>query len=334
MTPGRSGGDEPRARAVAELPPGYGLRAPRPRDAAAVTAVVVAHDITDFGEPDFTEADLIDDWDRPRFALDEDAWVIVGPTGRIIGYAFVWAVEPGREFESDAFVYPEYAGRGLGGALLDLIERRARELADPGHDAELGLYASSANTVKRDLLSRRGFVVRHTRLRLRIDLGRLEPAEDPPARVLTRVFDPASDAEAVRSVMAEAFAGRARFSRRRLDEWLDLRVRHPAYDPTLWRVAVDESAAIVGAILVYDVGDTGYVSNIGVRTAWQRRGVGLALLSEAFAALADQGQMRVVIELDPENSDGARRLYESLGMRVAEHHDWFAKTLDGLPEQP
>lgn len=328
MSTDRSGGDEPQRRSDTELPPGYRLRAPRPRDATAVAAVVVAHDINDFGEPDFTESDLLDDWERPRFALDRDAWVVVGPTGRIIGYAFVWAVEPGRVFESDAFVFPEYAGRGLGGHLLELIEGRARELVDPDCGGALGLYASSANTTKRDLLSRRGFAVRHARLRLTIDLGRAEPVSGSPVGFVTREFDPDADGDAVRSVMAEAFAGRARFSRLRLDEWLDLRVRHPAFDPGLWRVAVDSSATVVGAILVYDVGGTGYVSNLGVRTVWQRHGVGQALLAEAFAALADQGQMRVVVEIDAEDSEGARRLYESLGMRVAEHHDWFEKALD------
>ncbi|HZJ25689.1 MAG TPA: GNAT family N-acetyltransferase [Acidimicrobiia bacterium] len=315
-----------------ELPTGYRLRSPRPRDAVEVAAVVTAHDIADFGEPDFTEDDLLDDWERPRFELDRDAWVIVGPTGRIVGYAFVWAVEPGREFESDAFVFPEYAGRGLGGQLLDLVETRARELADPERGAELGLYASSANTGKRDLLTRRGFAPLHTRLRLTIDLGRLESIEGPPTGVVTRVFDPDSDVEAVRSVMQEAFADLARFSRRRLDEWLALRVRHPAFDPALWRVAVDETGSIIGAILVYDVGGTGYVSNLGVRRAWQRRGVGQGLLAAAFAALRDQGQMRVVVEVAFGDSEGARRLYESVGMRVAEHHDWFAKALAGWPE--
>jgi len=49
--------------------------------------VVTALDIADYGEPDFTEQDLLDDWMRPRFQLAEDAWVLIGPTGRIIGFA-------------------------------------------------------------------------------------------------------------------------------------------------------------------------------------------------------------------------------------------------------
>ena len=318
-----------------ELPTGYRLRHPRPRDAPEVAAVVVAHDIADFGEPDFSEHDLLDDWARPRFDLERDAWVVVGPTGRLIGYAFVWQVEPGTQLEADAFVAPEYGGRGLGGQLVDLIEARSVEIAS-GSTAPavtLGMYVSRANSVKRDLLDRRGYVPSHTRLRLKVDLARRETELEATAfpDVIVREFDPPSDEDAVREVMDEAFLGRARYSRRRVDEWLDLRVRHPAFDPKLWRVATapgDDAEAVVGAILVYDVGGTGYVSSVGVRDGWRGRGVGQALLAEAFAALRDRGQMRVVGEVDAEGASGARRLYERVGMRVSEEHDWFEK---GLP---
>jgi ribosomal protein S18 acetylase RimI-like enzyme len=319
-----------------ELPTGYRLRPPRPRDAPEVAAVVVAHDIADFGEPDFTEHDLLDDWDRPRFDLERDSWVLVGPTGRVVAYAFVWAVEPELEFEADAFVAPEYGGRGLGGQLLDLIENRAAELARgaPDTPATLGLYASSVNVAKRDLLTRRGFAPVHARLRLKIDLARRTERDIAVEGVTVRTFDPPSDEVAVRVVMQEAFSGRARYSRRRLDEWLDLRVRHPAFDPKLWRVAVDRDDHVVGAILVYDVGGTGYLSNLGVRTSWRGRGVGEALLVEAFDALRDRGQMRVVVEIDAEESAAARRLYERVGMQVAEQHDWFVKPLTPPPDAP
>ncbi len=320
-----------------ELPTGYRLRHPRPRDAPEVAAVVVAHDIADFGEPDFSEHDLLDDWERPRFDLERDAWVVVGPTGRLIGYAFVWQVEPGAQLEADAFVAPEYGGRGLGGQLVDLIEARSVEIAS-GSTApavKLGLYASRANTAKRDLLDRRGYAPSHTRLRLKVDLARRETEAEATASpdVVVREFDPPSDEDAVREVMDQAFLGRARYSRRRVDEWLDLRVRHPAFDPKLWHVATapGDAEAVVGAILVYDVGGTGYVSSVGVRDGWRGRGVGQALLAEAFAALRDRGQMRVVVEVDAEDASGARRLYERVGMRVSEEHDWFEKRVPPPP---
>ncbi|MGZ8764076.1 MAG: GNAT family N-acetyltransferase, partial [Acidimicrobiia bacterium] len=60
--------------------------------------------------------------------------------------------------------------------------------------------------------------------------------------------------------------------------------------------------------------------------------VGQALLAEAFAALRDCGQMRVVVEVDADDATGARRVYERVGMRVSEEHDWFEKQV--LPPAP
>ena len=139
-----------------------------------ISEIIVAGDIADFGEPDFTEDDLLDDWARPRFTLDPDAWVVSGPTGRIVGYAFVWEAQPGAEVEGDAFVLPEYSGRGLGTLLLELMENRTRELA-ANRTITLGLYASHANTGKRELLERRGFKSLHTVLRFKIDLANRSP---------------------------------------------------------------------------------------------------------------------------------------------------------------
>ncbi|MGZ4755802.1 MAG: GNAT family N-acetyltransferase [Acidimicrobiia bacterium] len=315
-----------RSERSVELPTGYVVRHPGARDSGAIAEVVVAGDIADFGEPDFTEDDLLDDWARPRFALDHDAWVLSGPTGRIVGYAFVWEAQPGAEVEGDAFVLPEYSGRGLGTLLVELMENRACELA-AGRSVTLGLFASHVNVGKRELLERRGFQPVHTVLRFKIDLANRSPeAVDPPAGILLRQFERA-DSDAVRDTMNEAFEGHRRYTPRRLDEWLDLRLRHPAFDPALWRVAECEGE-VVGATLVYDVGDTGYLSNVGVRRAWRGKGVAQALVADAFAALRERGQMRVLVSVDADAAPAAVHLYEEAGMRVHERHDWFVKTLD------
>jgi ribosomal protein S18 acetylase RimI-like enzyme len=315
----------PHSEPQVELPTGYVVRHPATRDSGAVAQVVVAGDIADFGEPDFTEDDLIDDWSRPRFELDSDAWVLTGPTGRIVGYAFVWEAEPDAVMEGDAFVLPEYSGRGLGTLLLELMEGRANQLA-AGRNVTLGIYASHVNKTKRELLERRGYQSHHTVLRFKIDLANRPPeANEPPSGVVLRRYVP-EDAEAVRATMAEAFEGHRRYTPRRLDEWLDLRMRHPAFDPGLWRVAECESE-IVGAALVYDVGDTGYLSNVGIRRAWRRKGVAQALLADAFTALRERGQMRVMVSVDADAAPNAIRLYEEAGMRVHERHDWFVKEL-------
>ncbi len=310
---------------MVELPTGYALRSPAARDAGAIADVVQALDVADFGEPDFTAQDLLDDWMRPRFALASDAWVLNGPTGRIIGYAYVWEAQLDREIEADAFVLPEYSGRGLGSQLLDLIELRAGEIGD-GRSMTLGMFASTANDDKRDLLERRGFVHVRSVLRMRIDLSR-DPVDDvaTPTGIEIRSFVPA-DEVAVRDVWRDAFASHGRYSERGMDEWLQSRFDHPAFDPTLWRVAIADGD-VVGAVLVFDVGPTGYTSTVGIRADVRGRGIGPALLRAAFGALRDRGQMRVLVSLDADKESGLLALYEAAGMRVHERHGFFAKPL-------
>jgi ribosomal protein S18 acetylase RimI-like enzyme len=109
---------------------------------------------------------------------------------------------------------------------------------------------------------------------------------------------------------------------------MDLRIRHPAFDPDLWRVA-ECDGEVVGAALVYDVGETGYLSNVGLRRAWRGKGVAPALLADAFAVLRERGQMRVMVSVDADAAPAAIHLYEEAGMRVHERHDWFVKTVGG-----
>ncbi len=311
---------------MAEFPTGYVVRAPAPRDASAIAKVVQALDIADFGEPNFTEQDLLDDWLRPRFDLEHDAWVLNGPTGRVIGYGYVWEAVVDREIDADAYVLPEYSGRGLGGQLLGLVEARAEELC-AGRGMALGVFASSANEYKRKLLERRGFLRARSVLRMRVDLADAAADDSPaPDGVTIRPFVPADEA-AVRAVWRDAFGNHGRFSSPRMEEWLQSRFDHPAFDPTLWRVAVDGSE-IVAAILVYDVGPTGYTSTVGVRAGHRGRRIGPALLRAAFGALRERGQMRVIVSLDHGADAGLLAVYESAGMRIHERHDLFVKRLD------
>jgi mycothiol synthase len=309
---------------MAELPTGYVARAPDERDAVAIAEVVKALDIADYGEPDFTHEDLVDDWMRPRFVLADDAWVLIGPTGRVIGYAYVWESQPDRELEADAYILPEYAGRGLGGQLLDMIETRGHAICD-GRSMTLGIFASRANEDKRNLLERRGFAFVRSVLRMRIDLSREPVGEvEPPDDVVIGSLDP-GHLEKVREVWIDAFSEHGRFTSRRMDEWLASRFEHPAFDPSLWRVAT-VGGDVVGAVGVFDVGDTGYTSTVAVRASARGRGIGPALVRAAFTALQDRGQMRVVVSIDADD-DGVLTLYEAAGMRVHERHDLFTKPL-------
>jgi ribosomal protein S18 acetylase RimI-like enzyme len=99
-------------------------------------------------------------------------------------------------------------------------------------------------------------------------------------------------------------------------------------DPALWFVASDGDEPVGVALCSVDEG-RGYVETLGVRPAWQGRGIGGALLRSAFAAFAERGLLDVDLGVDSENPTGAVGLYERAGMRATRRYDVFERRLTG-----
>ncbi len=90
-------------------------------DAEAVLAVITACDIADVGEPDFTLDDVRDEWRDPEVDLAADSFLVEAPGGGLAAYALCTSNA------QDVYVHPEHLGRGIGSALLPVVERRAGE---------------------------------------------------------------------------------------------------------------------------------------------------------------------------------------------------------------
>ncbi len=105
---------------------GMRLRAPVPDDAPAALAVLVAREVADFGVPDYTLEDLLDEWRGSDLVLATDARVIEAD-GRIVAYGAV------RRPGTLAVVAPEFEGRGIGARLLQWAEARERERGSERH---------------------------------------------------------------------------------------------------------------------------------------------------------------------------------------------------------
>ena len=153
-------------------------RAPQMEDLEAVTELLVACDIADYGMPDRTKEDIRTDWRRLDFNLDTDAWVIVTTDGRFVGYAHVW---PCNSMHSSVFatVHPAYRNRGIGMLLLRLAEERAREqinAAPPAVCITLTSVVSHSNEAARRLLEREGYTLQQHFWRLIVEMED-EPSE-------------------------------------------------------------------------------------------------------------------------------------------------------------
>jgi ribosomal protein S18 acetylase RimI-like enzyme len=128
----------------------------------------------------------------------------------------------------------------------------------------------------------------------------------------------------------EAFADHWQHRPVSFDRWLHDLVTHPAYDPSLWFVAVD-GGEIAGGVLCRrfdsEEQDAAYVDDLFVRRPWRRRGIAAALLQHAFGELYRRGIHKAALDVDSENPTGATRVYERVGMRVQRRIDVYRKEL-------
>jgi mycothiol synthase len=289
------------------------LRPPGRRDAASVAEALNRFNRA-AGIEEETPAEIEVWFDAPSANLDDDARVAV-VDGEIVGYADVSdASQDGRFLWVDLRVDPAHAAAEP--ILLEFVERRAGELANAG--GLIKAWAPENADSLRDLLEARDYRFHHFSLRMTAGLGDEPPPPEWPGGVSVRTFRRDEDTASVYEAHQETFSDQRDFARDPLDDWQHWSFREP-FDPELWFLAVD-GKEIAGISLCRSEwgGDTelGWVSILGVRKPWRRRGIGLALLRHSFRELRGRCKTRVGLGVDAENPTGAVRLYERAGMAV------------------
>jgi hypothetical protein len=82
------------------------VRRPTLDDIEAVVELGNAFERVFLGAESFSAGEVADQW--RQLALDEDAWLVIVPGGRLAGFATLEHLGEGR-FRSDGYVHPELA---------------------------------------------------------------------------------------------------------------------------------------------------------------------------------------------------------------------------------
>ena len=295
------------------------MRAPRRDEAQAVTDLVIACDIHEFGAPDFELDDLRTDWNMPGFDLSLDA-VVVEDGGRLVAYAaFI------RNDYVDVYVHPDHRDRGLGERLLEWSERRGVERAAPSTELRLGQVVTSTDASARGLLESRGYEPVRTYWRMSMPLEERPPPPAWPEGVRVRTFDQERDTRAVYALVQDAFRDNERHAAESFEEWQAFMIDREAFEPGLWFIA-EAKGEIVGCVLCPNYDDEGWVRQLAVARDWRRRGLGTALLRQAMSELSRRGRREIGLVVDSWNRTGAKEMYERAGMTVAREHVRYEKT--------
>lgn len=313
-----------------QLQPGYTVRPPTEDDIPAIIIVLRDYDIAESGEADvYDPNDIRADWEDLN--LTTDAWVVLAPDGSIAGYATLTddIQESGRIF-ADGYVHPTHYGRGIGTTLVELMEARAATMVAATPEGTRLVLVNNiivGSAPARTLLETRGYTLARVYFRMHITLDAPPPSPVWPEGITVRVCDGSlEDIRRIHATIEESFLDHWAHTPRSFEDWHRNMVREE-FDPTLWFLAYD-GAEIAGATLcrVREAG-LGWINQVAVRRPWRKRGLGMALLRQAFHVFYQRGLPRVGLGVDGQSLTGAQHLYERAGMQVTMRIGRYEKEL-------
>lgn len=240
------------------------------------------------------------DPDNVRLWLDSD--------GVVTGFGIIqrpfatldWAVHPGQP--------------ALASEILCWAVERLQHIADAQGEG-FGFLVDSAQEADPTPMQF-GFVLDdwHMRHLIRGMEVPLAPVALPPGFMLRPLYG-AAEVESYVALHRAAFN-----SRNMTEDWRARTLAHPAYSADFDLVAEDGDhrlvAFCIGWLSEVQGQRLGHIEPLGVAPAYQKMGLGRAILCENLRRMADVGAESVFIDAESDNPS-SQRLYESLGFRDA-----------------
>jgi len=321
------------------LPEGYSTRGARLEDVEAALELYNRWSQAIIGEDEVTDAGAIrNEWLSPGFDPQRDIRLVIAPDGKMVGYVETWTTfKPPVHPWLWGRVHPDYGGKGIGTYMLKWAEYRVKQVMDDlppdlRFAPRVGAFVQAAGSKK--LFENMGYRYIRSSYDMLIEMNAPPPSPAWPQDINLRAYDSNRDIEMVFLADQDIFRDHFGFVEETLEAGLP-RFRHflteyEGFDPSLWFLAMDgEQLAGMSLCRPNALEDTqvGHVQVLGVRRAWRKRGLGLALLRHSFSEFYRRGKRKVNLGVDAENLTGALRLYEKAGMRVQRQFDLFEKEL-------
>ncbi|MDH6135679.1 mycothiol synthase [Kitasatospora sp. MAA4] len=298
------------------LPSAHRSRPATAADARAIHQLVAARERAVIGHPETGLDAIAADLALPAVDLALDTVLVHDPAGELAGWAWVHG---GRRSTVD--VHPAHQGRGLGGALLDWVEARARQLGS----ARLAQTVPDGDRAAVGLLRSRGYDPFVTQWLLEIGIAAEPVVPAPPDGITVRPFRPGDERSAYQ--LTEDAFDEWQMRRKSYEEWALHTVERTTFAPAVSPVAF-AGDQMVGAVLALDVpgSDEGYVERVAVRRDHRDRGIARLLLRTSFRGFHLRGQQTCT--LWTHSKTGALSLYERVGMTVRRSSSVYGRELD------
>ncbi|HEX5548877.1 MAG TPA: GNAT family N-acetyltransferase, partial [Ktedonobacterales bacterium] len=310
--------------------PGVSIRPCSPNDREMIMALIATCETEEMGSPDPAMLDGVSViWQRSDFDWGKNAWLAVASDGpQTLGFAHLQPVER-TDLQGFATVLPDARGRGIGSALLALVEQRASEAMGrfaPDDRVVLQQWIAAANEPARRLLEHSGYQVVRRMWGMIVELAEEPAAVVWPDGITVRAPVTDADLRATHAAAREAFQDHWGYAEQPYEDFARSNIEIDTFDPSLWFMVMDGDE-VAGVLLGEMLPDRGWVNDLAVRRPWRGRGLGEALLRHNFGVFYRRGQRTVALGVDSQNLTGATRLYERVGMRVERQYDICEKVL-------
>jgi len=276
-----------------------------------------------------TPGELEREWQSEGFVLETDAFLVTTSDGRVVGYEEFVNRHAYASLQGDGYVHPDFRGLGIGTALLQALEERARkemELAEPDLRVYIINGMSAVDTSACEIHESEGYkLIRHHWM-MEANLTEAPKVIPFPAGLELRPFVKDVQDYLVFQAEDEAFSDHWEYMPGNFNDWKLRKLGREEFDPTLWHIVWDDDQIAGYAQTRYRNG-VGWVGNLGVRRPWRKRGLGEALLLHAFNEFYKRDIKTIGLGVDASNPTGATRLYQKVGMHVAVEDVLYEKEL-------
>ena len=321
-----------------QLPAGFTFRAATMDDIPATVEMYNLWAEDAIGYKDTSEEEVRNEWESPDFDPAVNTYLAFTESGTLVGYAEAWTegATPVRPWLW-VRVHPNYQNLGLGTYLTQWAENKASHVLEKLPEDLRVCYELGVDgrvDAAKELFENMGYAPYRSYYQMRIKMDSPPPAPRWADDFVLKPFDPTRDLEAVYRADVDSFKDHHGYIPEPFDVGFP-RFRHhfietENYDPALWFIAYagDEIAGInICRPYSHEDENMGWVSTLGVRRAWRKRGLGLALLQHSFVEFYKRGKRKVGLGVDASSLTGALRLYEKAGMSVYSQFDKYEKEI-------
>ena len=311
----------------------YSLRPATMADLESYLALYTAETLEIYGESSITLEDVQGEWTKPGFDVETGTMAAFLPTGEMIALITIhdYHAVPVRPVVL-GYVHPDYRGQGIGTRITEWAIERCRQVFDRvPPDARVVMQDYGVVRSADPLLLEMGFETKRQSLQMEIHLNGTIPRPVFPQGFTIQSMADGISLEQLVITSVQSFRDHRGYIDRPLEDSIahwqhDIDALKDVFDPALFLLLLDGDTP-AGELMAWPVSEESrekaWVSSLGILPEYRRRGLASQMLYQIFHTLQERGIFRVALGVDGSSLTGATKLYEKVGMHIAQRFNAY-----------